>query len=71
MNNDLQPTRDISNCDNPCAFMKMPRCMRQDASKRLDLDICQACIAGRIEGHIFALRENLIQKDPARRGNQQ
>ena len=47
---------------NPCAFMKLPRCMRQDASKRLDLSICQACISGRIEGHIFAIKEHVVPK---------
>ena len=47
------------NVDNPCAFMSMPRCMRQDVSKRLSFDICQACISGRMEGHLFALREEI------------
>jgi hypothetical protein len=65
-NND--PQHDRGNIgENPCAFMKLPKCMRQDVSKRLDLTICNACIAGRAEGHLFALREKLVPRDPNRR----
>ncbi len=44
---------------NSCIFMTLPKCMRQDQTKLLDLAICNACAAGRIEGHLFALREEL------------
>ena len=57
------------NNENPCTFMKLPRCMRQDASKRLDLSICQACISGRIESHLFALREKMVPRPERRNGN--
>jgi hypothetical protein len=44
---------------NPCVFMKLPKCMRQDQSKQLNLDICHACIAGRAEGHLFEIKKKL------------
>jgi len=53
--------------DNPCVFMKLPKCMRQDQGKQLNLDICHACIAGRTEGHLFALRQKLAPQEPTRR----
>ena len=52
---------ELGNRDNPCSFMKLPRCMRQDQAKRLDLSICQACISGRMEGHLFAIKEKLVK----------
>lgn len=52
--------------ENPCTFMKLPKCMRQDVSKRLDISICNACIMGRMEGHLYALRERLAAKEPRR-----
>jgi hypothetical protein len=59
----------IGNGENPCLFMKLPRCMRQDTSKRLDFDICQACIAGRMEGHLFAIKQKLVGPDQNRGNN--
>ncbi len=69
-NYNLEPGRQdrIGGVDsNPCTFMKLPTCMRQDTSKRLDVSICQACISGRIESHLFALREKMVPRDTARR----
>lgn len=42
-----------------CAFMKLPKCQLQDVSKRLDLEICNACISGRSERHLFDIKEML------------
>lgn len=39
-----------------CAFMKLPKCQLQDVSKRLDLEICNACISGRSERHLFDIK---------------
>lgn len=49
--------------DNACLFMKLPKCMRQDTGRQLDLNICTACILGRIEGHLYALREHYMPKE--------
>lgn len=42
-----------------CELMKLPKCPNQDVSRRLDMEICQACIAGRSERHLFAIQELL------------
>ena len=69
MNNDPQPGNSMMQPvpENACSFMKLPRCLRQDTSKRLDVTMCQACISGRVESHLFALRQKLAPQDPNRR----
>jgi hypothetical protein len=49
-----------STATNPCLFMKLPKCMRQDTTKRVDVTICNACIAGRTEGHLFEIKKKLV-----------
>lgn len=44
-----------------CMFMKLPKCMLQDTTKRMDLEVCNACISGRTERHIFDIKELLAQ----------
>jgi hypothetical protein len=58
-----EPINGNSTGTNPCLFMKLPKCMRQDTSKRVDTTICSACIAGRAEGHLFAIKQKLVDKD--------
>lgn len=60
-NNNLNPVMRNTGDENKCIFMTLPKCMRQDHTKKLDMSICQACASGRIEGHLFALREELKQ----------
>ena len=58
---DLNPVN-----SNPCVFMKLPKCMRQDQAKQLNLDICHACIAGRTEGHLFEIKRKLVDNETKR-----
>lgn len=38
-----------------CEFMKIPKCYKQIAGRPLNLQICQCCMLGRIERHLFSL----------------
>ena len=38
-----------------CPFMRVPECFRQSMDQPLSVAICQACILGRIEKHLFTI----------------
>ncbi len=42
-----------------CIFMRLPKCLKQDTSKRLDMSVCDACISGRMERHLFNIKESI------------
>jgi hypothetical protein len=46
----------MSDAQYECELMKLPKCPNQDISRRLDMSICQACIAGRSERHLFEIK---------------
>ena len=54
----MEVHKTVPDTANPCPFMTVAKCMRQDQTLKLDFNICQACTTGRIEGHLFALREH-------------
>ena len=51
-----------------CVFMKLPKCKMQDITRRLDMSICLACIAGRSERHLFDIKEILSNSQRNSRG---
>ena len=52
-------TRKTEGNSGKCIFMNLPKCLKQDTSKRLDMSVCNACIGGRQERHLFNIRENV------------